>query len=181
MTVTGPVNPAQIGPTLMHEHVFRDLTATFAPVDDPELARYRDAPVSDETLDLLRIWPVQSDGTQRPSRRRTPGDGGAGAVRRVGWIAPRRLQNGRHRPRPRRAPGGRREDGRTDRAGNPFYVELTHPPFAAEASFEELAERVVQELTVGIGETGVRAGIIGEIGTSGIDRESPEARRCDTR
>ena len=34
MTVLGPVDAEQVGVTLMHEHVFCDTTARFAPVDD---------------------------------------------------------------------------------------------------------------------------------------------------
>ena len=46
------------------------------------------------------------------------------------------------------------------------YLHFIHPPGAAEESAEAIAERLVGELTEGIGDTGIRPGIIGEIGTS---------------
>ncbi len=48
-----------------------------------------------------------------------------------------------------------------------FYMELTYPAErVAERAEEELAETMIRELTQGIGDSGIRAGLIGEIGTS---------------
>lgn len=41
-----------------------------------------------------------------------------------------------------------------------FYLDCNQPAWAKEKSMEELAELMVKELEVGIGETGVKAGII---------------------
>ena len=46
-----------------------------------------------------------------------------------------------------------------------FYIEPFHPPFLSRARQEDIAELFVEELTVGVAGTGIRAGIIGEIGT----------------
>jgi phosphotriesterase-related protein len=53
--------------------------------------------------------------------------------------------------------------------GTGYYIELSHPPHVEASTVDELAAHFVGELMDGIGETDIRAGVIGEIGTSGID------------
>jgi phosphotriesterase-related protein len=49
--------------------------------------------------------------------------------------------------------------------GCSWYREFAYPEIVAEKNSNELAEILVREIEVGVGETGIRAGIIGEIGT----------------
>lgn len=51
-------------------------------------------------------------------------------------------------------------------AGCGYYVNTTHPGFLETATIEEITENIINDLTVGIDETDIKAGIIGEIGTS---------------
>jgi phosphotriesterase-related protein len=46
-----------------------------------------------------------------------------------------------------------------------WYREFGYPKIVAERTSRELAEVLVREIEVGVGDTGVRAGFIGEIGT----------------
>ena len=46
-----------------------------------------------------------------------------------------------------------------------WYRDFGYPPIVAEKTSRELAEVLVREIEVGVGETGIRAGFIGEIGT----------------
>jgi phosphotriesterase-related protein len=46
------------------------------------------------------------------------------------------------------------------------YVKEFHPSYVAELSAEELAEKYIDEIVDGVGDTGIRPGMIGEIGTS---------------
>ncbi len=50
--------------------------------------------------------------------------------------------------------------------GAGYYVGLTHPPELATKTEEEITEEIVRDIMVGVGDTRVRAGIIGEIGCS---------------
>jgi phosphotriesterase-related protein len=45
-----------------------------------------------------------------------------------------------------------------------YYLQRSHPPRVAAASAGQLAEEMVEEIQHGIGGTGIRPGIIGEIG-----------------
>ena len=51
-------------------------------------------------------------------------------------------------------------------AGSGYYTVDTHPPQMDQWSAEEIAEQIVRELTEGIDETQIKAGVIGEVGTS---------------
>lgn len=49
--------------------------------------------------------------------------------------------------------------------GAGWYREATYPPDLDRRSTDDLADQLVQELSVGVAGTGIRAGFIGEIGT----------------
>ncbi len=61
-----------------------------------------------------------------------------------------------------------RETGLHVIASSGWYTQASHPPDIAEKSVEELRDEIVRELTLGIGDSGARAGNIGEIGMSGL-------------
>ncbi len=48
------------------------------------------------------------------------------------------------------------------------YYDVAHPDFVKAESDEQLAARMLRDINEGIGESGIKAGIIGEIGTSAI-------------
>src|SRR5262249_38340085 len=56
------------------------------------------------------------------------------------------------------------------------YVEPAHPASVAGLTADEIAAELVGELRDGVAETGVRPGIIGEIGTSGVDKKTMDKR-----
>lgn len=51
------------------------------------------------------------------------------------------------------------------------YYHKAHDPFVKTASVQELAEEMLKDLLHGIGDTNIKAGIIGEIGTSAVMTE----------
>lgn len=57
-----------------------------------------------------------------------------------------------------------------------WYRDFGYPPIVAEKTSRELAEVLVKEIEVGVGDTGIRAGFIGEIGT-GRHHISPAEER----
>ena len=50
-------------------------------------------------------------------------------------------------------------------AGCGHYVDAAHPPDLKEMTVEAIAQVLEAELTEGIGDTGIRPGVIGEVGT----------------
>ena len=135
-TVLGPVAPEALGPTLMHEHTFLDLW---------EWGGRRDynAIVDDEALlaEELRIY-------------RDAGGSGLVDLTPIGVG---------------RDPAGLRRlaeaTGLHIVMGVAWYRESVYPRYVLEETADQLARRIVRELVDGADGTGVRPGIIGEIGT----------------
>lgn len=48
------------------------------------------------------------------------------------------------------------------------YYQMAHPAFIRTTTTQALADEMIRDITVGIGQTDVKAGIIGEIGTSAV-------------
>lgn len=48
------------------------------------------------------------------------------------------------------------------------YYHKAHFPYVKDAAVEELADEMLHDLTEGVGDTGIKAGVIGEIGTSAV-------------
>ncbi|MDX1746175.1 MAG: amidohydrolase family protein [Halobacteriales archaeon] len=59
-----------------------------------------------------------------------------------------------------------RETGLTYVHGTAYYLQSAHPPGIADRSVEDLADEFSSDIRTGIGETDVRAGLVGEIGLS---------------
>lgn len=69
-----------------------------------------------------------------------------------------------------------RETGLNVIASTGYYTELYYPPHVYQWSTNRLADEMIGELMMGIDDTGVRAGVIGEIGTM-RDAISPAGER----
>jgi len=79
----------------------------------------------------------------------------------------------------RDAEGLRRISERTDLhivMATGWYRQPYYPPEVDRASVDRLAELMIRELTEGVGDTGIRAGIIGEIGAS-LDHVTAQEER----
>ena len=50
--------------------------------------------------------------------------------------------------------------------GAGYYVGASHPPDMDRRTVDELAREMIADVTSGVGDTGIRAGLIGEIGTT---------------
>lgn len=165
MTVTGPVDVREMGITLAHEHLFIDLRNQFKGVENPEEQSVSRQPLVTEHLETLRINPyavrdnlVLDDVeicVQEVQRLRASGGNSIVDCTSVGINrSPLKLREAAVRT------------GVNIIAGCGYYTYDTHPVEMDGWSAEEIADRMLEEFLVGIDGTGVRAGVIGEIGTS---------------
>ncbi len=138
MTVLGPVDPSTLGFTLPHEHTQCALWHIQDRWDYWELTR--DEPVILEELRLLR-----DAGGETLVDVTLPGIG-----RDPAWLV-----------------GIARASGLNVVMGGGWYRTAYYPPEARidRRSTDSLAEELVGEATAGVGDSGVRIGILGEIGT----------------
>jgi phosphotriesterase-related protein len=163
-TVLGPVAADALGPTITHEHLLIDMTCYWQRPVEATLRAFAEAPVAIENLGLVRRNPLLN----RDNCLLTDVDL---ATREIvefaklggGTIVDVTLPDiGRD---PIALQAAARLSGLNVVCGCGHYVHLAHPPGLDDEPAEAIAERLVRELTEGIGETGVRPGIIGEIGT----------------
>jgi phosphotriesterase-related protein len=166
ITVLGPVGADQLGVTLPHEHVFTDIRCLCPPPANEARREFLERPVEMGILGLLRRDPlfnldncllddvdVATDEVREFARL-----GG----RTIVDVTPEEIV-GR---KPLALQAVSRATGVHIVCGSGHYLHFIHPPEVAEQPEEQIAEWLIAELETGIGDSGVRPGIIGEIGTS---------------
>lgn len=164
MTVLGPVAAADLGITLPHEHLMLDLSCLWHAPRDAARAALVDAPLTLETRGLLLCDPYHS----RPNMHLDDLElvvHEVGRFAALGGTTVVDLSTRTIGPYPAQLAVIARRSGLHIVAGTGFYVQTAHPAWVAAATVEDLASHMVRELTDGFAGTGVRAGIIGEIGT----------------
>lgn len=174
MTVLGPIPSADLGPTLMHEHILNDCRCWWNPPKEAERQHLADSPVRIEILSELRQDPFVN-------RHNIALDDEALAIEELRQFV---VVGGRSVVDPTCRGIGRDPEAhvRISRAtglhivmGAGYYLQSSHPPEVARLSADEIAAEIVDEATRGVGDTGVRIGLIGEIGVS--SDFTPDERR----
>jgi phosphotriesterase-related protein len=164
-TVLGPIAHEAIGITLPHEHLLIDFEVMFVePAAAADKGRAWE-PVSlanlgwvrqnfNANLDNLRLVDEQ---TARDEILLFKDAGGATVVDPT----PRTL--GRD---PLALARIARATGLNVVMGAGYYVAASHPPDMDRRTVDDLARELIADVTSGVGDTGVRSGLIGEIGTT---------------
>ncbi len=165
MTVLGPIPAEELGVTLTHEHLLIDVTCYWQAPREATLIAYAEAPVEIGNLGLIRRNPLLC----RDNCRLTDLDLAiqeAMEFRKLGGVTIVDVTLPDIGRDPLALQMISRMTGLNIIAGCGHYVHLAHPSTLEGETVESITERLVGELTDGIGQTGVRPGIIGEIGTS---------------
>lgn len=160
-TVCGPIAPDALGPTLMHEHVFCDITP-------PSLA----AAGGDEIeITLENSWDTRYRWAAHLGNHRLNDEKVAEAeltrLKEAGGKTLVDVTCEGIRPDPLALRRVSAASGIHIICGCGFYVEEYLDRDQTAKEVDALAATMVRDLREGIGDTGVRAGIIGEIGCSG--------------
>ncbi|WP_029030708.1 phosphotriesterase family protein [Salinarimonas rosea] len=165
MTVAGPVDAAALGTTLIHEHILNDCRCWWNPPSTPEREHLATGPVRIEILGELRQDPfVNAHNVALDDEALAVAE--LGAVVEAGGrtvVDPTCRGIGRD---PQALARTARATGLNIVMGAGYYLESSHPPEVAGMSIDDIADAIVREATVGVDDTGVRIGVIGEIGVS---------------
>ena len=176
LTVNGPVPPKQLGISLMHEHLFSDL---WREVRLDSITSTEDLALVDQKLGLGNLS-FARDG--RPIRDNYILDDEALITeevmefRKLGGRTIVEVSNiglGRGPLALQRVASA---TGLNIVMGSGWYQKEFHPSDMDKRTVEDLTEEIVRDVTVGVGDTGVRAGIIGEIGINGDPITSNEEK-----
>lgn len=162
-TVDGPVDPGALGRTTMHEHLWMDSTPLLA------VHGYDGGDPAAEWSHEVAAEARWNPGVHPDNYRLT--DPAAAAAEASAWaragggtiveLTPPNL--GRDVEHVRAIA---REAGVRVVIGTGQYLGPVHERWVADTEERGIAARLIADLTEGIGESGIRAGILGEIGTS---------------
>jgi len=157
-TVLGPIRPEALGPALMHEHLICDIRHPRERKPDdlgPELALDTVWAINYGTLKAARNYVLDEVGTAIDEVRRMVAAGGRSLVE---------LSSGGLSPDPVGLAEIARATGAHVVMGCGHYVHDYQDPGNARRSVDDLAAEIVAAVRDGAWGTGIRAGIIGEIG-----------------
>ncbi len=162
-TVLGAIHPNDLGVTLMHEHLLVDLTYNLQP---PAEAFRRDIfykPVSLETIGYLKHYDFSNYDNARLLDVDTAIEEiglykqhGGGAV-----VDPTNIGIARD---PVSLARIARATGLNIIMGSSYYVSQSHPADMSDRTEDDICAQIVNDVTVGVDGTGIRSGIIGEVG-----------------
>ena len=168
LTVRGPIEPAALGPTLMHEHIFIDFQN---PVAEAAISRATDlalhlAPVRLDTLYLVRHRGVPNRDNLYLTDFATSVAEVMEFKRRGGGAIVDTTSIGLGRD-PEALVQVAHATGLQVVMGAGWYQKQFHPADMDRRTVDELTDVIVRDITVGAEGTSVRAGVIGEVGVNG--------------
>lgn len=162
MTVLGPVPIDELGVTLAHEHLLVRVPR-FMESDDPEIRALQEAPVTLEHLGWIRqYWTYNYDNLVIDDADLAISEAARFKAAGGGTVVDVTLDEiGRD---PGQLAHISRATGLHVVMGSGAYVAHAHPAWVRAADVDTIARRIIAEARDGVRDTGVRPGIIGEIG-----------------
>ena len=164
-TVLGPIEPAELGTTLTHEHLLIDLSVLFTPPIEATARDLFHAPLTPETLGYIRYHHAPHYENSRLLDIDTAIDEAA-LYKQYGGVSLVDATSIGIARDPVGLARISRATGINIVMGAAFYVDVAHPAYVHDRTEEQLAEQVVRDVTEGVDGTGIRSGIIGEVGCS---------------
>lgn len=167
MTVLGPVPVDDLGVTLTHEHLLIDVGANGPEPEEASLKRLFRLPLAIDILGEVRALPQSN----RDNQLLIDVDLMSAEVRRYAEAGGQSIVDATTIGLGRDLAGLRAISQRTGVhviAGAGFYHEIAQPARVRDMSVDDIASEIVRDLVEGAPGSGIRAGIIGEIG---IDSE----------
>ena len=162
-TVLGPIHPRDLGITLMHEHLLIDTTCYYSESEYASTRSFRDMPFRPELiskshdlyvhhLDGARMYD-ESEAIKGVSAYKNSGGSSLVDTTSVGIgrdpLALARIS---------------RASKLNVIMGSSYYVTHSHPPDMNEKTQTQITNEIVRDITVGVKDTNIRSGIIGEVG-----------------
>ena len=162
-TVLGPIETAQLGVTLTHEHLLIDLSVAYDPPDNASAKGFYHMPVSQEMLGRIRYYGAKNADNARlfdvPTAieevmlyKQHGGDSLVDATSIGIARDPLGLSRISH------------ATGVNIIMGASYYVAAAHPSDMDHRSEDDILKQIVGDVLEGADGTGIKSGVIGEIG-----------------
>lgn len=162
-TVLGPVSADALGVSLTHEHLLIDLGSTFEPPDDASSYSFAYQPVTLENL----WWVRYNYGGNKDNMELLDEDTAIAEAARFKRSGGRTIVDATS-VGIKRDPLGlariARATGLNVIMGSGYYVHEYQPASINDKSEDDIVEEIVRDVTEGVGDTGIKAGVIGEVG-----------------
>ena len=163
-TVLGPIEPDRLGVTLTHEHLLIDLMCYFQMPAEASEREWVGAPIEMDRLGRLarnlcniENFTLLDETTAIDEVLHYKHAGGGSLVETTSIGAARD---------PLALARISRATGLNIIMGGGYYVPVSHPPDMDARTEDSIAEEIIRDVTTGVRETGVRSGIIGELGNT---------------
>ena len=164
-TVIGPVDPKTLGPTMTHEHLLIDFSTMFIEPSEASQKFLAHQKLSMENLGWIRYnWTSNLDNLLLIEEKTALNEAmyykreGGGTI-----VDATTIGIGRD---PLALARLARATNLNIIMGAGWYIDQVHPEDMNSRTETDLSKQMIKELTVGINDTTVKAGIIGEIGCS---------------
>ncbi|MDC0034834.1 aryldialkylphosphatase [Chloroflexi bacterium] len=162
-TVLGLIDPKDLGLTMTHEHLLIDFSVMFNPTPDVTTQRMAHAPVSMENLGWIRQYSYsnldnllvldEDTAIEEAMLYQRHGGGAIVDATTIGIgrdpLALARISRGA---------------GIHVVMGAGYYVDAAQPNQINQKDVNDIYEEITKDIQIGVGNTGIKAGIIGEIG-----------------
>ena len=174
-TVRGPLQPELLGKTMTHEHLLWDQTCWWK--GDPEelsLREFVHRPVCMEDLGQIYYHAhLHLDNIRQYNLDLAIAE--ARLLKRAGGSAIVDVTSIGLGRDPQALLAISEETGLNIIMGSGYYIASSHPPETRDWPKEKIAEQIISELSEGVKHTGIKPGVIGEIGISDVEN-SEEAK-----
>ncbi len=164
-TVLGPIDPSRLGITHTHEHLLIDLSEMSSEPEEASHRHFYRQPVSLENIWWLRY----NCGSNLDNLRLVDEEAAIAEALRYKWAGGTTMVDatsiGINRD-PLGLARISRATGLNVIMGSGYYVDDAHPAGMDDKSEDEIVEEIVRDVTEGVADTGVKAGVIGEVGCS---------------
>ena len=162
-TVLGLIDPQDLGLTMTHEHLLIDFSVMFNPTPDVTTQRMAHAPVSMENLGWIRQYCYsnldnllvldEDTAIKEATLYQRHGGGAIVDATTIGIgrdpLALARISRGA---------------GVHVVMGAGYYVDAAQPNQINQKDENDIFQEITKDIQIGVGNTGIKAGIIGEIG-----------------
>jgi phosphotriesterase-related protein len=176
-TVLGIIDADNLGITLMHEHLLHDMTVYFV-----EPATSSDRCLAYENVCMDNLWWVRLNESSNMDNLRLTDEQLATKEAMLYKLATgdtvvELTTTGFFGRDPLGLVRISRATGLNIVMGTGYDSAPLHPPQLATRTEEDITEEIVRDITIGVANTGIRAGIIGEIGCSTLEESERKVLR----